>query len=272
MRLIFVMLSLGIGHALGCGAPTTVVHTGGSDRNYGLTVTGTAEVKAKPDIAKITLGVEIRAVTATTAEQQANRQMQAMITAVKSLGIEDKDLQTTNYSINYEQEYPGQPYPGPVMDGEESVPSDTVTSSKPSKEPERAASMKSLRGYYRVNHQLHVTVRRLSKLGTILSAATQAGANHIWGISFELDDPAPLESQARDKAMADAKSRANTLAKLSGATLGPILAISEGSGDRVYPRMAMEAQAFKASDRSSVPIEQGEIVIMHQIQLTYALK
>lgn len=255
---------------LGCGTPTTVVQTGNNERAYGLTVVGNAELKVKPDIAKTSLGVEARATTVQAAEEQVNSRMRAILAALKSHGVEGKDVQTSNYSINFEQEHPGQPYGGPVMEGEVSKQESAPDKSQP-KGPVRPVP-EAPRGHYRVNNQLNVTIRDLGKLGAILNAATNAGANNIWGISFELDNPRAFENEAREKAMADAKSRASTLAELSGATLGSILAVSESTGDRVYPRMAMEAHMLKSDSRQSVPVEQGEIVVSHQVQLTYALK
>lgn len=254
----------------GCGTPTTVVQTGSSERPYGLTVVGNAELKVKPDIAKTSLGVEARAANVQAAEEQVNSRMRAIIVSLKSHGVADKDIQTSNYSINFEQEHPGQPYGGPVIDRDVATqePKADKTQPKGSIEPVPPTP----RGHYRVNNQLNVSIRDLAKLGAILNAATKAGANNIWGISFELSDPRAYETQAREKAMADAKSRASALAELSGATLGSILAVSESAGDRAYPRMAMEAHMLKSDSRENVPVEQGEIVVTHQVQLTYALK
>ncbi|MCB9707215.1 MAG: SIMPL domain-containing protein [Myxococcales bacterium] len=241
------------GLACGCGTPTTVIHTGGPERNLGLSVTGTAEIKVKPDIAKTSLGVEVRHTSVEAAERDATKRMQSVIEALKAMGVSQKDLQTSNYSINYEKDAPEQPRP------------------LPAKEQLNAAG-DSLKGHYRVNNQLNVTVRDLTKLGAILSAATRAGANNIWGISFELDDSSALEAKARKIAMDNAKRRARSLAELSGATLGPIASIRESIGDRIYPRMAMESHMLKAGAQDSVPVEQGEIIISHQVELTYLLK
>jgi len=63
---------------------------------------------------------------------------------------------------------------------------------------------------------INVTIRDINQIGEILAAVTEAGANNIYGVNFTVSDPAALEAEARAEAMADARSRAESLAKLSG--------------------------------------------------------
>jgi uncharacterized protein YggE len=116
---------------------------------------------------------------------------------------------------------------------------------------------------------LEVTVRDLDKAGRVLQAATDAGANNVWGISFELEDPQPLLAQARIEAVAHAKENAAALAKLSGVKLGAIVSVSEGGGGQgpVPPMFRMQAEAAGGD----VPIERGEVTVSQQVQLVYEL-
>jgi len=151
----------------------------------------------------------------------------------------------------------------------ESAPSEgTRRKSAAPATPESAPTV--VRGVYRANNMLEVTVRDLSKTGQVLQAATDAGANNIWGISFELEDPEPLLAQARAKAVEHAKRNAATLAQLSGVRLGSIVSISEGGGGGgpVPPMYAMRSEVAQGGD---VPIERGEVTVTQQVQIVYAL-
>jgi hypothetical protein len=127
-----------------------------------------------------------------------------------------------------------------------------------------------IRGYYRASNMLEVTVRDLDKAGQVLQAATDAGANNVWGISFELEDPQPLLAEARVKAVEHAKQNAEALAKLSGVKLGAIISVSEGGGAQgpVPPMFRMQAEAAQGGD---IPIERGEVTVSQQVQIVYAL-
>jgi uncharacterized protein YggE len=246
---------IAIGSAIaGCAGHPVVVTTGLPDMaaTAGVAVNGIGEVKAPPDIARTNLGVEVRADTVDQASAAANQSMSALITAMKQLGIADNDLRTHSFSIAFE--------PAPIPPGPVPMPAQPSTPVQPPT---------PVRGVYRVNNMVEVTIRDLDKAGRVLQVATDAGANSVWGVSFELEDPKPLMEQARIKAMEDAKHNALALAKLAGVTLGPITSVSESgaNGGPVQPMFAMKA----ARDGGDVPIERGEITISDQVQLVYAL-
>jgi uncharacterized protein YggE len=116
---------------------------------------------------------------------------------------------------------------------------------------------------------VEVTIRDLDAAGRVLQAATDAGANNVWGISFELEDPKPLVEQARVKAVENAKLNAVALAKLSGVQLGAIVSVTEGSsnGQPPQPVFAMKA----AREGGDTPVERGEITVTDEVQLVYSL-
>jgi uncharacterized protein YggE len=243
--------------------------TSGNEPPAGITVSGQGEAKAAPDLARTSLGVEVRAVTVDEANAQANAKMAAVVQAVKQAGVADKDLRTHSYSINFEQEQPPPPVPVPLPEpaprtkaGAASAPSATVASA-----PQQPAVP---RGYYRVSNMVEVTVRDVSKVGAVLKAATDAGANNVWGVSFEIADPHALRAKAREQAIARAKQNAEELAKLAGVTLGEIVSVSES--DSGYPMPMMKSMRAEMAQANDVPIEQGEIAVSMQVQLFYSLR
>jgi uncharacterized protein YggE len=237
----------------------------------GITVNGVGDAKAPPDIARANVGVEVRSETVDQATTEANQRMAAIVAALGKLGIAQKDMRTHSFSISFEQ----QPMPPPVPLPHESAPAEPAPRTRQAAPGQTAAAPPApappvIRGYYRASNMLEVTVRDLDKAGQVLQAATDAGANNVWGISFELEDPQPLLAQARVKAVEHAKQNAAALAKLSGVKLGAIISVSEGGGAQgpVPPMFRMQAEAAHGGD---VPIERGEVTVSQQVQIVYAL-
>jgi uncharacterized protein YggE len=202
----------------------------GSNRT--ITVVGEGTAAASPDLARVSIGVVTFAPTATEATKENNDKMTGIINTLKDLGIADKDIQTTNYSISPE-----------------------FSSQK--------GETNQITGY-RVSDTVQVTVRNLDKIGTVLDQVTQAGANNISGISFGIENPATLQAEARAQAFADAQARAEDLAKLGGIQLGEILSISESTGGGPVP----VANALS----STAPIQPGQTEVHIQIQVIYAIQ
>lgn len=252
---VALLSGLALPLALGC-APAQVVMPPGA-MPQGITVSGHGEAQGRPDIARVTLGVEARAKLATEATEQSNRQMTAVIAALKQQGIRDEDLRTQNFSIHFEQQ--PEPYPPP--------PAPAPAGAEPRIEAARAEP-EGPRGFYRVSNTVLVTVRDLDQLGAVLGAAAGAGANNVWGLQLEIEDPAPLEAQARQHAVAQARARAEQLARLAGVTLGKVLAISEGGGP-VMGRAEGIGFSMKAMN-ADVPVQRGELVVTQDVQMVFA--
>jgi uncharacterized protein YggE len=233
-------------------------HPKSAVEGQGLSVVGVGEVKSKPDIARATLGIEVRADTADAATAQANQQMTAVVNALKAAGVADKDLRTNEFSVSYERDYT----PPPVV---VQVPA-AGKKGEPTVVPAAAAEPK---GNYRVSNTVEVTVRDVAKTSAVLSAATSAGANNVWGVNFDIENKDPLHAKAREEAIAKAKANAQQIASLSGVELGRIVTIDDQADDgQVAPRMyAMKA----AADSASVPVESGELTVRHQVRLVYDL-
>jgi uncharacterized protein YggE len=245
--------------ATGC-THETVVHAVLPNPNepaHGISVSGQGEAKAAPDIARANLGVEVRAETAEQATADVNQRMGAVIAALKQAGIADKDLRTNSLSIGFEQE----PQPPVIIQ----APSPTRGKVAPEAAPQPAPES-TMRGHYRATNMVEATIRDMNGIGKVLKAAMDAGANNVWGISFEIEDPLALRVQARTQAIQRAQQSAQELARLSNVKLGKVLAISENDGGGYAPMMkSMAAQARDAD----VPVEKGEITITHQVQLLY---
>jgi uncharacterized protein len=224
----------------------------------GISVSGHGEARGKPDIARVTIGVETRGSIATEATEQANRQMSAVTAAIQKHGVSEADIRTQNFSINFEQ--PPEPYPPSPQPLPQPVP----------RKGAAPAALDLPRGFYRVSNQMLVTVRKLDDLGALLTAVTSAGANNIWGIQLEIEDPTPLEAEARQRAVAEAKARAEQLARLAGVKLGRVVSISANGGG---PIMHEGGSGFRMkATQTDVPVQRGELTISQDVQLVYALE
>lgn len=233
----------------------------------GIVVSGQGEAKAPPDIARVSLGVESRMALVEQATADANGRANAIVAALKQAGIADKDLRTHSFSIGFEQDLVP-PIPMPVHDApvarnkEKTAASATVVAPAPAAAP-------VVRGHYRVSNMLEVTLHDVSKVGDVIKLATDAGANNVWGISFEIENPDALRATARAQAIERAKHSATELAQLSGVKLGGIVSISENDmGGGYRPMMMKEARQDMAANQS-VPIEQGEITVGQQVTLVF---
>jgi uncharacterized protein YggE len=216
----------------------------------GVRVGGLGKASAPPDVARSNVGVDVRAATPEQASAEASQRMAAVMAALKQAGIADKDLRTHSYSMQFEQA----PQP----------PAPPTAAAAPKAEAQPATP----KGYYRVTNMVEVTMRALDNVGRVLKAATDAGANSQWGVTFELEDDSALVSKARAEAVKDAQRAAAELAKLTGVKLGEIVSVAEGEQGGVYsaPQPVMRAMAASAD----VPVERGEIEVRYEVQLVYA--
>jgi len=209
-----------------------------------ITVVGQGTFRIEPDVAQVSIGVETTAETVSEAVKQNDDQMTSILAALTGMGIADKDIQTMNYSIQFER----YPEPRAVASGSESGQASPQ---------------------YRVSNMANVTIRDLDKVGDVLDAVVEAGANNIWGVSFSLEDPAAARAEARSKAVADAQARAESLAELGGISLGPIMSMSEVIGGGGVPAPAM---AFERAVSGGGPISPGEVEVSYQVQVTYFIE
>jgi len=201
-----------------------------------ITVVGQAKVSAKPDIAYVNLGAQYVAPTASEATGQANDAMSAIITALKDLGFDDKDIQTATYNVYPQQEFQNGT-PGKITG-------------------------------YQVSSTVRVTVRNLNGLGSVLDQAIKAGANNIQGIAFGLDDPTTAQMAAYDQAVADARTRADELARVSDVQVEQVQSITQLDSSSPGPIV----EAAVGNGGASTPIESGTIEYQARVQIIYTIR
>ena len=202
-----------------------------------LVVTGNGQASAPPDMATLSIGVETQAPTAAAALQANAVQMNAAIDRLKKDGIAEKDMQTSNLSVNPQYKYDNNGAPPRIVG-------------------------------YAASNSLAVKLRDLSKAGAIIDNAVKDGANTLSGLSFGFADSSSLEAKAREDAVADARSKAATLAGAAGVSLGPIIQISEGSATP-SPQPFVMARTMAAE--KSTPVVAGESSISATVTLVYEI-
>ena len=236
-----------------------------------IAVTGSGEAHGAPDVVRTSIGVEARAAHAQEALTAANAHIAQVIKALKELGVADSDLRTHGFSISYDREYVA-PVPVPAASAEIAAPPATRGKRQAGAEiasaPVEPPPPQPTRGSYVVNNQLEVTLRDVSKLGALLSTATAAGANNIWGINFDLADKRPLIEQARKQAIENALADAARVAALAGVKLGKIVSVSDGVQGGPVPLGRMSEKAMSSN---SVPVQEGELTVGHQVSLEIAI-
>lgn len=207
-----------------------------------ISVTGQGEASGPPDRAQISAGVQTLATTVAQASQENQAIVEAIMQALAEQGIDDKDIQTANYSIFPEQQH------DPQQDNQIRITG------------------------YRVSNVVNVIVDDIDKVGEVLAAVTNGGANSIHGVNFMVEDSAALEQSARAAAMADARASAEELAKLAGVVLGEVLTISMSSGGG-YAMPMMEARGgYMTADMAAVPgISPGQLSVNAQVFVTFAI-
>jgi len=237
-KIVFLIAILVLGAVLtACGPASIAVQTQPPQRT--VTVTGTGKVTLTPDIAYISIGVHTENASATDAVSGNNTQAQAVIKAIKGFGVADKDIQTTNFSINPQQQ--------------------------------TDANGKVTGILYVVDNTVYVTVRDLTKLGDLLDSSVTAGANSINSIQFDVADKTAALSQARLAAVADASKQANELTKATNVTLGDVQTISYY--DSTAPvTVQYDRAALAAPAPASVPVQAGSMQIYTTVTIVYGLK
>jgi uncharacterized protein YggE len=206
-----------------------------------ISVNGNAQVILAPDVAYISIGVHSEAKTATEAVASNNTQTQAVIDAIKAQGVDAKDIQTTNFSVYQQQK--------------------------------TSPTGESLGTFFMADNTVYVTIHDITKIGDILDAAISAGANNIYGITFDVQNKEAALATGRDQAMADAQAQAEQLAKAAGSSLGDVQNISYYSSapSPIYYDNKVAAPAGVGGG-GSVPISTGQLTLTVSVSVVYGLK
>ena len=212
-----------------------------SNQQWTVQVPGEGRIAYTPDVAKVTLGVQVdRVANAEQAMKELNDKIANIIKTVKDQGIADSEIQTENYNLN------------PITDYINGRP---VTSG------------------YSANEQLLVTIKDIAdnaRVGKIISAATGAGANQVNNISFELSNMNQVKQEARIKAILDAKTKAQDLSQKTGVKFGKIVGWWENTPVAMYDAKGGIGMGGGVSPEASVPSGSYEYVV--EVNINYLVK
>ena len=231
------MMALGLAAAIALPAAASAAET---PILPSIVVMGEGQASIAPDLALLSLSVMREAPTAREALDANNTAMTDVTEAIKGMGVENRDIQTSGLQIFPRYNFTNNP------DGTQNA---------------------QLVGY-QVTNTLSVRVRDITKTGEILDKAVTLGVNQGGNITFTNDDPSATVTEARKRAVEDATQKANTLATAAGVKLGRVLEISDQTFG-IQP-MPIEAKAFDRA--AAVPVQPGENSFRVQVNMTFALE
>lgn len=210
-----------------------------TQKNSAFEVTGEGSVFSKPDVALVSAGISADAVSVKAAQDKINSTINKVSQSVKSLGVDPKDIKTSNYNINPTYDYNGG--------------------------PQRIAG-------YSASTTLSIKVRQIEKVNSVIDAATSSGANQVGGVSFDIDDKTKAENDARTKAVEQAKQKAQMAAKIGGFSLGRLVNYSENfQGVPIYPR-AMAVGSLSKDSAPQTQVEPGTNEVKVSVILSYEIR
>jgi len=203
-------------------------------------VSGEGKITMVPDIAVVSVGVTAQGSTVSRVQTELNTKINAMSEAIKDLGVDGKDIKTSYYNISPTYDY--------------------------------SSSTQRITGY-EAHSNLTIKVRKIDNANAVIDAATAQGANQVGGVSFDVDDKTKAENQAREAAVADAKSKAEAAAKAAGFKLGRVINYSEGGGASPRPMMYDAAKELPvAGGGEPTRVEPGSSEVMVTVNLSYEIQ
>lgn len=225
---------IGISPSLGTVASTWV----GEEQANTISVSGLGSASARANQAKLTVGVQTEKPYASEAVEENAGLMTAVIDAIKSLGISEDDIETVSYAVQ------------PIYDYD----------------------LKRLTGYW-VTNMIQVKMSNLDMVGDVIDAASEAGANRIDGVSFELSDDLAdeLKLEAYKEALNDASEKAGIIAENLGLTLTGVYSVSESIYYPYRPLAYPVAETY-ALERSPTPILEGSLSVSVTVQVVYTFQ
>jgi uncharacterized protein len=207
-----------------------------------ISVTGEGTVSVPPDLAQIDAGVASDAKTAREASEANNAAMGKVLLALKGAGIDEKDYQTSRLSLQPQYaNRPGSAVAGPAI----------VVG-------------------YRASNRVSIKVREISKVASVIDTLVTAGANDVGNINFTVTQASKLLDEAREKAVADARRKAEIYARAAGVALGAPLSISEEGAP--LPVFRAKAMGIAPMAAGAPPIAQGEETLSITVSMTWAIK
>lgn len=223
-----------------------------------IVVSGTGDVFAVPDIAVFSFSVVENGKTVKDAQDKATTKMNASLAAIKAAGVDDKDVKTIGYNA---------------------YPQYEDTNAK--------TSICALNGYcpppvvnrtisgYEVTQTVEVKVRDTAQAGDLLTKVGATGVSNVSGLDFQVDDQTKLEDQAREKAIADARGKAEKLASDLGVDLDGVIGFTDNSSGPIYYGKAMSAAMDSAAGAVApqpAPLPEGQNKVTSNVQVTYRIR
>jgi uncharacterized protein len=238
--LVFVLAGLLLAGCTTAGNVTVPSAGQYGNASSGLSVNGRGQVVLPPDVAYVTIGVhsvgsDVSQVVAANADQVA-----AVMAALAAAGVSQEDMQTSNFSV----------YTSEGFDPSTGLPTGPQ---------------------YTVDNTVNVTARDLANLGELLDSAVSAGANSIWGVTFDLEDKDAALAEARDLALAEAQATAQELASAAGLSLGNIVGLSYTDTGYYYPPYYGLGGGGGAAD-ATTSIVPGQITVSAEVLITYEIR
>jgi uncharacterized protein YggE len=205
-----------------------------------LSISAEGKVEGRPDLATINLGVQTDAPTAQAAMQANAQRMTALISALRRAGVAERDIQTSNVSVNPQQQY------------RENLPP-LVTG-------------------YQANNTVTAKVRAIDNTGRVIDAAVNAGGNTVNGVYFSYQNPDAQMDVARRNAVREARRRADLYADAFGLHVARVVAVQEGGGYSPPVPMPMARMAMSAEAAPPPPVEPGQIETTASVSVTFELR
>jgi uncharacterized protein len=221
---------------------TLALDSSGTAPEHTISVSGTGTVTLRPDVADLQLGVLTSRPTVKAAQADAAVAMTRILAALKALGIDDKDIQTSNVSLQ------------PTYDYSSGINPPRITG-------------------FQMSNTVAVTIRDLTKLGDAIDNSLAAGATSLDGVTFRVNDQTSAEAQARQAAMTEARAKADTLAAAAGISISGVASIAETSAPLPYPiNYALGAASAPDVAKVATPIQAGTTDVTITVAVVYLIQ
>ena len=261
-----------------------ISHVGDSAPLNSITVTGTGDAYAVPNVATFTFTVSDIEKAVADAQTKASALANSALSLVRAAGVADKDIQTEDYSINPQYEYQNAICPTPAVynssgassaAGSGSVSSGvmipTIAPAPTPINPVYCPPNKEVLTGYQVSESISVKLRDLTKAGSLLASLGSAGVSDLNGPSFDVDSPDAVQDEARSMAIVDAQAKAKELAKELGVSIVRVTGFNDNSGGFAYPMMAMAASAT-GSAAAAPEVPAGQQKVTDTVSVTYEIR
>jgi uncharacterized protein YggE len=235
---VVLMLVTACSDGIAAGAPAATPDN--SAPEHTISVSGNGEATGTPNVAYVELGVNVTNPDVGQAIAEANQTMNDVRQALLDAGVPEENLQTSTFNVSAEQ---------------------PPTPQDPTQQSELI---------YRVVNILRVKVVQIETVSDVIDAGLNAGANSVYSLSFDIDDPTALQEQARAAAIEDARNRAQQLADGLGVQLGAPVQVSESFGGQ--PQIERVAMAADAAGAGAPPISEGQLAVSVTVNVSFLIE